>query len=201
VTDDGAAGRRLAQLQAGGASAADVLELFDRLPPVPADGLTGRWRGSELPTGHRFDGLLSAHGWYGKDVVDTETVFPLLFRDRAGVPRPVDPRYAPLGLLREHTWLARTPLARAGFAVAGPLLRSHRPQARVREVRHRGVPTAAIVYDRLPVVDAFRRVDADTLLGLMDLRGVAEPFPFVLRRDVTAGPRTSRPAGRTPRPG
>ena len=39
------------------------------------------------------------------------------------------------------------------------------------------------------------------VLGLMDLRGVAEPFPFVLRREVTAGLRTSRPAGRTPRPG
>ncbi|WP_448616767.1 GXWXG domain-containing protein [Modestobacter sp. URMC 112] len=199
-----AALERLALLQAG-AAAADVLAFFDGLPPVPAAGLAGRWRGSELPTGHRFDGLLTAFGWYGKEVVDAETVFPLLFRDRAGVPRPVDPRFAPLGLLRTVPGAARTAPARAAFAAVRPLLTGRRPQARVREVLHRGVLTGALVYDRLPVVDAFRQVGPDTLLGLMDARGVPEPFPFVLRRDVradvTAGSRTSGPAGRTPRPG
>jgi hypothetical protein len=82
-----------------------------------------------------------------------------------------------------------------------PLLTTRRPAARVREVRHRGVVTAAIVYDRLPVVDSFRRLGEDTLLGLMDLRGVPEPFPFLLRRELSAGRRTSDPAGRTPPPG
>lgn len=181
----------------------EVLALFDGSPPVPVEELVGRWRGSELPTGHRLDGLLTAYGWYGKDVVDAETVHPLLFPDRRGVPRPVDPTLAPLGLLRAHTWLARTRPARAAFAAVRPLLTTRRPAARVREVRHRGVVTAAVVYDRLPVVDAFRRVGEDTLLGLMDLRGMAEPFPFLLRRDdgsrdVSAGRRTSGPAGRTP---
>lgn len=195
-----AALERLAELQAG-ASAADVLAFFDGLPPVPAAGLVGRWRGSELPTGHRFDGLLAAHGWYGKEVVDAETVFPLLFRDRAGAPRPVDPRFAPLGLLRTAPWLARTAPARVASAALRPLLTGRGPQARVREVVHRGVPTGAVVYDRLPVVDAFRRVGPDTLLGVMDARGVPEPFPFVLRRDVTAGRRTSGPGGRSPRLG
>ena len=182
-----AAGRRLAGLQAGGATGAAVLAFADDLPPVPAADLVGRWRGSELPSGHRLDGLLTAYGWYGKDVVDAETVHPLLFTDRAGVPRPVDPRSAPVGLLRDAPWLARTPLARAAFAAARPLLTTRRPAARVRELRHRGVLTAAIVYDRLPVVDAFRLVDEGILLGLMDLRGLAEPYPFVLRREE-AGP-------------
>lgn len=195
------AGRRLAGLQAGSPTAADVLAFADGLPPVPVADLVGRWRGSELPTGHRLDGLLTAHGWYGKEVVDAETVHPLLFPDRAGVPRPVDPRFAPIALLRAAPGLARTPVARAAFTVARPLLTTRRPAARVREVRSRGVLTAAIVYDRLPVVDAFRRVDDDTVLGLMDLRGMDEPFPFVLRRDLSPGPRTSGPAGRSPRPG
>jgi hypothetical protein len=198
---DGPAEERLRTLQRDGAPADVVLALADGLPPVSVPELVGRWRGSELPTGHRLDGLLTAYGWYGKEVVDAETVHPLLFPDRAGVPRPVDPALAPLGLLREHTWLVRTLPARIAFAGVRPLLATRRPAARVREVRHRGVLTAAIVYDRLPVVDAFRRAGADTLLGLMDLRGMAEPFPFVLRREVSPGPRTSGPAGRTPRPG
>jgi hypothetical protein len=191
----------LRDLSVRGAGAREVLALFDRLPPVAAGELVGRWRGSELGTGHRLDGLLAAHGWYGKEVVDAETVHPLLFPDRAGVPRPVDPALAPLGLLREQPWLAGTWPARVAFAALRPLLTTRRPTARVREVRHRGVVTAAVVYDRLPVVDAFRRVGADELLGLMDLRGMAEPFPFVLRRAVSPTPRTSDPAGRTPPPG
>jgi hypothetical protein len=165
----------------------EVCALFDRSPPVPAGDLVGRWRGSELTTGHRLDGLLTAYGWYGKEVLDAETVHPLLFLDRRGVPRPLEPAPAPLGVLRRQPWLARTPPARAAFAALRPLLTTRRPAARVREVRHRGVVTAAIVYDRLPVLDAFRRVGGDTLLGLMDLRGLPEPFPFLLRRDGAPG--------------
>ncbi|MFW3168534.1 GXWXG domain-containing protein [Geodermatophilus sp. CPCC 206100] len=168
----------------GGAAPVDVLALADRLPAVEPATLVGRWRGRELPTGSRLDGLLAAHHWYGKEVVDAETVHPLLFRDRAGVPRPVQPALAPLLLLRRVPGLARSAPARAAFAAVRPLLRTGRPAARVRRVEHRGVLTAAIVYDRLPVVDAFRQVAPDVLLGLMDMRGLAEPFAFVLERDL-----------------
>ena len=48
---------------------------------------------------------------------------------------------------------------------------------------HRGVVTAAMVYDSLPIIDVFRRVSADVLLGAMDMRGLPSPFLFVLRRD------------------
>ncbi len=53
--------------------------------------------------------------------------------------------------------------------------------ATLRTVEHRGVPTATMVYDRHPVFDHFRRVDADTVLGLMDRKGDA-PLFFWLRR-------------------
>ncbi|SDX84726.1 protein of unknown function [Modestobacter sp. DSM 44400] len=176
---------RLRELQ-DGARPAVVLAWFDALPPVDLPGMFGRWRSAELPTGHPFDGLLSAHRWYGKEAIDAETVHPLLFPDRAGVPHPLDPTLAPLWLLRAVPGLLRSPVARHGFAAVRPLLRTDRPQARLSRLEHRGVLTAALVYDRLPVVDAFRRVSADTLLGLMDLRGMPAPFPFVLRRDPPA---------------
>ena len=57
-----------------------------------------------------------------------------------------------------------------------------RPRARLRTVEHRGVHTAAMVYDALPIIDVFRRVDGATVLGLMDLRGLPDPFFFLLRR-------------------
>jgi hypothetical protein len=47
-----------------------------------------------LPSGSPLDGLLEACGWYGKDLLDAETVHPLLFRDR-GRSRPVNPALVP----------------------------------------------------------------------------------------------------------
>ncbi|MGY1637407.1 GXWXG domain-containing protein [Geodermatophilus sp. SYSU D00742] len=168
----------------GRAAPVDALAFFDRLPAVAPEAVVGRWRGAELPTGSRLDGLLTAHGWWGKEVVDADTVHPLLFTDRAGRPRPVQPAPAPLTLLRRAPRLAASGPARLAFAAARPLLRTRRPAARIRAVAHRGVVTAAVVYDRLPVVDVLRAVTADVLLGLMDLRGLPEPYFFVLERDA-----------------
>jgi hypothetical protein len=181
VTVTHSAARRLAEF-AGGTTPATALAFFDELPAVPLGDLVGRWRGSGLPTGSPLDGLLEAVGWYGKEVVDPETVHPLLFRDRAGRPRPINPAVAPLALLRRWPQVGRTAAARRAFAAVRPLLRARGPTARLRMVEHRAVVTTALVYDRLPIVDVFRRVDDGTLLGLMDLRGLPDPYLFVLRR-------------------
>jgi hypothetical protein len=162
----------------------DALALFDRLPAVAVPELTGRWRGSGLPTGSPLDGLLEAYGWYGKEFVDAETVHPLLFPDRTGTPQPVNPGLIPIAVLRDHPGLAAHPLVRTAFGAVRPLLTTRRPRARLRAVEHRGVLTAAMVYDALPIIDVFRRVDAGTLLGLMDLRGLPDPYFFVLQRDA-----------------
>ncbi|MGY1706062.1 GXWXG domain-containing protein [Geodermatophilus sp. SYSU D00697] len=167
----------------GGAAPADVLAFADRLPAVDPETLVGRWRGAELPTGSRLDGLLAVHGWWGKEVLDAETVHPLLFAGPDGLPRPVDPALAPLALLRRAPGAARSRAARVAFAAVRPLLRTGRPAARVRVVTHRGVATSALVYDRLPVIDAFRLVTPGLLLGLMDMRGLPEPYAFLLERD------------------
>ena len=161
-----------------------ALDRFDAGAPVALEEMVGRWRGSGYPTGHPFDGLLEAYGWYGKEVLSPEAVHPLLFRDHAGVPRPVNPGMAPFGLVRRAPLLARLAGARQAFAAVRPLLWTSRFAARVRLLEHRGMVTAALVYDALPVIDIFRRVDQDTLLGLMDMRGIGQPLFFLLRRDV-----------------
>lgn len=165
-----------------GTTTAAALARFDALPGATVDGCLGRWRGSGLPTGHPLDGLLEALGWWGKEFVDAETVHPLLFRGRDSPPAPL----APVPLLVR--WLLRYPrlmqgrIARTAFAAARPLLRTSEAKARLRRVEHRGVLGAAMIYDGLPILDHFRTVDATTLLGLMDLRGMAQPYFFVLQR-------------------
>jgi hypothetical protein len=159
----------------------EALALFDSLPPVRSEEITGRWRGRELRTGHPMDGLLEASGWYGKQFDGVDAVHPLLFRTPGGEIFPVDPRRVPLGLA------ARVPASavergKGLLGVLKPALRTRKPRARLRDLEHRGVVTAAMVYDHLPIIDVFRRVDDDTLLGVMDLRG-APPYFFVLARD------------------
>lgn len=175
-------GERWLAEHASGASPDEALAVFDALDAVPPEGMLGRWRGSGLPTGSPLDGLLEAYGWYGKEFRGAEAVHPLLFATRSG-PRPVDPTFVPIGLLRDHPALARSRAARTAFRLARPLLTTSRPRARLRSVEHSGVVTAAMVYDALPIVDVFRAVAADVRLGLMDLRGLAGPFFFVLRRE------------------
>jgi hypothetical protein len=43
-----------------------------------------------------------------------------------------------------------------------------------------------MIYDRKPITDHFRRID-DRDLGLMEMRGMARPFFFLLARDRTPG--------------
>ena len=152
--------------------------------PTTASGTASRWRGSGLPTGSPLDGLLEAYGWSGKEFLDAERVHPLLFGAPGG-PRPIDPALIPMGVLRDRPAVAHSAAARRAFTVVRPLLRTAKPRARLRTVEHRGVATAAMVYDALPIIDVFRRVTADRVLGLMDLRGLTQPFFFLLEREAS----------------
>jgi hypothetical protein len=164
----------------------DALAFFDSLPTVATGEMLGRWRGSGLRTGSPLDGLLEAYGWYGKEFLDDESVHPLLFTDRSGRPRPVDPGLLPIAALRDYAGFLQMWPLRVALTRLRPLLHTDKPKARLRELTHRGVQTAAMVYDSLPIIDIFRRVSDDVVLGAMDMRGLPAPFLFVLRREEPA---------------
>jgi hypothetical protein len=160
-----------------------ALARFDRLPPVDPAELLGRWRGESFASGHPLDGVLEAFHWQGKAFHSPERVDPLLFETANGSVVPLralmpDPRW-----LERWPWLASRAAGRLFQRLLLPLLICRTPQARLRRLEHRGVSTAAMVYDRLPIIDVFRRLDERTLLGLMDARGIEQPFFFVLRRE------------------
>ncbi|HEV7211437.1 MAG TPA: DUF4334 domain-containing protein [Blastococcus sp.] len=181
--DDRGAERWLG-VHSGGVSPEEALAFFDSLPAVTTAEMRGRWRGSGLRTGSPLDGLLESYGWYGKEFVDDESVHPLLVTGRSGAPRPIDPGLLPIGVLRDWAGFLQFWPFRAAFAVIRPLLHTEKPKARLREISHRGVVTAALVYDGLPVIDVFRRVSDDVRLGAMDMRGLPAPFLFRLDRDA-----------------
>lgn len=176
---------RLAAFEAGGGTAADLLALFDSLPPVSTEAIRGRWRGSGVPSGHPMDGLLERFGWWGKAFNGPDDVHPLLCEGRGGAVFALNPALIPINLVNRHIGLFNTPLAGAAFALVGRAAATRRPAARLRMAEFRGVVTATMIYDSLPIQDVFRAAASDALLGLMDLRGMAQPFFFALRR-VTA---------------
>lgn len=171
--------QRLASLEPA-CSIDQALALYDDLTAVRAQDLTGRWRGRELRTGHPMDGLLEASGWYGKQFDGVDEVHPLLFRVGEEIVS-LDPRRIPLGLA-DRIPAAVVSRGRALMRFGQRALRTRKHRARLRDVEFRGVLSAAMVYDHLPIIDVFRQVDEDTLMGVMDLRG-APPYCFILHRD------------------
>ncbi|MCV7194852.1 DUF4334 domain-containing protein [Mycolicibacterium brumae] len=158
--------------------------LFDAAPAVDAEAMIGVWRGVELPTGHPMDGNLERSGWWGKQFVDAETVHPLLFPTADGAALwPMNPVLAFTGLRASKLpGLNTMPVARSITAMR-PALAARGPKARLRTTQYRGVDTATMVYDQLPINDVFRGIDGNTVLGAMDMRDSPRPYFFVLRRD------------------
>ncbi len=151
---------------------------FDHLPGLAPADLHGTWRGVGLATGHPLDGLLETLGWFGKRFETDDRVQPLLFGPGA---TPIDPALLPVGVVVRWPGLARTPPVPSLFSLLRPVVRARRPAARLRRVTFRGVASAAMIYDRQPIIDHFRAVDGDLVLGLMEMRA-APPYFFLLSR-------------------
>lgn len=170
----------IARAKVEGISQDEALAVFDGLGTVAVADLKGRWKGTALRTGHTLDGALDAFGWWGKEFLDPDTVHPLLFGREPDALVSVNPAYLPLRLAVALS-LHRSKLVQAAFRAGKRLLATERSTARLRMIEYRGRVTAAMIYDAQPITDIFRRIDPDTLLGLMDCRRL-DPFFVLLER-------------------
>jgi hypothetical protein len=182
--DDGTPAAILAGFERDGAAPERALAFFDGLPAMPVEAMLGSWAGSGIATGHPLEGLLERYGWHGKRFESTEVVHPLVM-GAPGASFYLDPAFLAFGFARRHPALVRSPMAAGLARRAFRLLATRKPTARLRMTEFRGVNSATMVYDAHPIHDVFRKVDDDTVLGLMDLRGDAAPgfFFFILRRE------------------
>lgn len=163
----------------------EALAVFDAAPGVDPEFMIGTWHGAELPTAHPMDGLLAASGWWGKQFVDAETVHPLLFPKDGGTAlwalNPVL-AFGGLGIATKVPLVRNLSLVQPISALR-PALRTKAPKARLRTTRYRGIDSATMIYDNLPINDVFRKISEDTVIGAMDYRGGTRPYFFVLQRD------------------
>ncbi len=172
------------KISAGHATLEQALEMFDALEPVDIDFMLGPWQGSGLHTGHPLDGVLEAYHWHGKRFDDSEAVHPLVFKTLGGNTACINPRFmgSPMGLVGKMP-IPKSRAAGKAFQLLIPLLSTRKPRARLRMTEYRGKPSATMIYDQLPINDVFRKVDDETVLGVMDRKGMERPFFFVLRRE------------------
>lgn len=168
-------------LQRGETTTDEALKLFDALKAADLAFVMGRWKGAGFNTHHRMDGLLETIGWYGKEFVSPDCVHPLLFFDGNQIYK-VDPN--PIAVnLGFSIDLPQKQSLKPLYSAMGKLLKTEDSKARVRMMDYRGKLSATMMYDYLPIHDIFRKVDENTLLGLMDFKGMEQPFFFVLNRD------------------
>jgi hypothetical protein len=168
------------------ASPEEALAFFDGCGLVRMEEMLGCWKGSGVPTGHPFDGLLEALGWHGKRFQSPNETHPLVFEGATGLYN-ANPALLPVSLavslaVRFNRLVRTRPMRVIGRRLVR-MARTSKPRARLRMMEYRGVVTATMSYDALPINDHFRRVDADTVIGVMDFRTIDRPLLFVLRRE------------------
>ncbi|MEQ3550013.1 DUF4334 domain-containing protein [Pseudonocardia nematodicida] len=166
-----------------GTTVTAALEFFDGLPAVTVPAMFGRWAGGEIPTGNPLDGLLARVGWHGKRFDSAEEAHPLVMDRAGGGTFNLRPGVVPLPWLLGVPALLRSRILARGVRAVAPVLGTRAPRARLRPTEYRGVVSATMCYNDLPIHDVFRRVDDDTVLGVMDLRGMDRPFVFFLCRE------------------
>ncbi len=164
---------------------------FSNLPPVLPAEMIGIWRGEGVPSGHPLDGVLENLQWFGKRFHHDLRADALLFQWRPGRLVPIDPTFFPPRLAIRFAAFGRTSIARNWFSY---LQRAFRARSTTASLKLRSAShdeTAAMVYDKQPIVDYFRRIGDDELAGMMVVRGDDRRYFFRLRR--VHGPGQMRP--------
>ncbi|KAL2811722.1 hypothetical protein BJX63DRAFT_433232 [Aspergillus granulosus] len=59
-------------------------------------------------------------------------------------------------------------VVRADGGKGGRVVNGFMGKARIREVKYNGVVSAAMIYNEKPIIDYFRKIDENTVIGVMD---------------------------------
>ncbi|NEJ22694.1 DUF4334 domain-containing protein [Rhizobium leguminosarum] len=155
---------------------------FRSLEPVQPKDMVGLWSGAGIPSDHPLDGVLENLNWFGKRFHSDMRADALLFRWRPGRLVPLEPSFFPIGLAIKMAPFGRTFVARGWFSYLQKLLRARGTTASLRLQALDGIETAAMIYDKQPIVDYFRRIDDVEIAGMMCVRGDPRRFFFKLRK-------------------
>jgi hypothetical protein len=155
---------------------------FKTLEPVRSEEMIGLWRGSGIAADHPLDGVLENLAWFGKRFQPDLKADGLLFQFTPGSLVPLEPAAFPIRLAIRLAPLGRSKLARAIFPHLQQVLRARGTTAMLTLRMVDGEETAAMVYDRQPIADYFRRIDENEVGGMMVVEGDERRYFFRLRK-------------------
>ncbi|PDS27771.1 GXWXG domain-containing protein [Rhizobium phaseoli] len=171
---------------------------FSSLKPVRPVEMIGLWRGVGIPSDHPLDGVLENLGWFGKRFHADMRADALLFQWRADRLVAIEPGFLPIRLAIKAAPFGRTRVARIWFSYLQKALRARGTTASLALQPSEDGATAAMRYDRQPIVDYFRWMNAQELAGMMCIAGDARHYFFKLRTiDAVAATEAGRPSGLT----
>lgn len=160
----------------------DMTAWFQSLEPVKPVEIVGLWRGAGVPSAHPLDGVLENLQWFGKRFHPDMRADALLFQWHPGRLVAIDPRFVPIGLAIKLAPFGRTALARTTFSYLQKAFRARGTTAALEVRTFEQIASAAMVYNEQPIVDHFRRVDENTLAGMMCVRDDKRRFFFKLTK-------------------
>jgi hypothetical protein len=155
---------------------------FQTLDPVLPEEMVGLWRGEGIPADHPLDGVLENLQWFGKHIHPDFKADALLFQWRPARLVPIEPSIVPVRTVIRFASFGRTFIARNWFSYLQKLFRARDTTATLTVGTIDGAETAAMVYDRQPVADFFRRVDHSEIAGMMVVEGDDLRYFFRLRK-------------------
>ncbi|MDM9627684.1 GXWXG domain-containing protein [Rhizobium sp. S152] len=155
---------------------------FHSLASVLPAEMVGVWRGEGIPSGHPLDGVLENLQWVGKRFQADLRADALLFQGRPGRLVAIEPSYFPIRLALRFAPIGRTSVAKRWFSYLQKAVRARGTTAMLSLRMMDGSETAAMVYDKQPIVDYFRRVADDEVAGMMVVEGDERRYFFRLRR-------------------
>lgn len=169
-----------------------TLAWFRMLEPVNPAEMIGLWRGSGHPSGHPLDGVLENLGWFGKRFHPDLRADALLFERAPGKLIAIEPAYFPIWWALSFAGIGRKAFARGLFSHITPRIGARGTTAVLQSRVDENLITAAMVYDRQPIIDVFRRSEDGHVIGKMIVDGDPRHYFFELAKvEGASSPMTS----------
>ncbi len=159
-----------------------TLSWYRSLPPVLPAEMVGLWKGVGIPSGHPLDGVLENMQWFGKRFHSDLRADALLFQSGERRLVALDPRWFPIRLATTLAPFGRTRVARNLLGHLHKVLSAKGRTARLELRTWEGTESTAMVYDRQPIVDHFRRINDVEVAGMNIVKDDPRRYFFKLRR-------------------
>jgi len=142
---------------------------YDSLPKVLPEEMIGSWKGNSWKIGMPLDNAIKISQWHGKTFHSPTDVDAIIckfnFLSIVGF----------MGSILFFPWKIKGKTKK--YRIPGT-------KASLKQMTYRMQSSTSMTYNNLPITDHFRKIDSDTLMGIMDVKGIsALEFIFYIQKE------------------